>query len=48
MARKGSCCGVLFQSAQGKRQQVSLLLQPSMSNKKTILLALCISARSKS
>lgn len=48
MARKGSCCCVLFQSAQWKKQLVSLLPQPSVSNKQTILLALCSSAYSKS
>lgn len=46
MARKGNCSCVLFQSARGKRQLVSLLLQPSVSNK-TILLAFCRSATFK-
>lgn len=47
MARKGSCCCMLFQSAQEKRQLVSLLLQTSVFNRQTILLALCSSAHSK-
>jgi len=48
MARKSSCFCVLFQSAQGKGQLVSLLVQPSVSNEQTVLLALCSPPHSKS